>query len=174
MAVMGRQRGGTSCSQTLSWKEDVVMTSKKLLLMMVVLGAIRPTSARSEAPDTAAARACCGLSADVVDLSLRPDAVESAAPLYRYTRSGRHLVGVVITYRAGIGQSPETLQYALECQLARGRANPSSQSPLGVKDATATIRTRGGRVHAEITSDRESSAAEIVRRTRLTLIVASR
>jgi hypothetical protein len=132
----------------------------------MLLTSLLPAVSKAEAPPPTEDRACCGVSEADTDGALKPDAVEGVSPMYRITRSGRHLVGVAVDYRSGLDLSPKKLQAALECQMARGRAQPSETSPLAVKNVQARVRPEGGRMRVELTADDTSSANEILQRSR--------
>lgn len=142
------------------------MRSAKLL-MTVVLASFLPAVGRAEAQPMTETQACCGVTASDADLPIRPDAVESISPIYRNTRSGRHLQGVAIVYRSGLGLTSQRLQAALDCQIARNRVQPSAgSSPLAVSHVDARVRADGERIRADLTSDYVASAEETLLRSR--------
>jgi hypothetical protein len=146
-------------------KRKNLMRSTRLLLPLL-LTSILPSVGRAEAPPPAEDRACCGVSEADTAGALRPEVVDVVSPMYRITRSGRHLVGVTVDYRSGIELSPKKLQAALDCQIARGQAQPSETSPLAVKNVRAAVRPGGERMRVELTADDTSAADEILQRSR--------
>ncbi len=78
------------------------------------------------------------------------------------------LQGARVTFRAVPGMTPEWLQRAVDCHLARnaviGDESAMSFCPLAVPHATASVRSTGNGFAVDVTSDDQGSAKEIVKR----------
>lgn len=78
------------------------------------------------------------------------------------------LQGARVTFRAVPGMTPEWLQRAVDCHLARnaviGDDAAMSFCPLAVPHATASVRSTGNGFAVDVTSDDQGSAKEIVKR----------
>jgi hypothetical protein len=137
----------------------------KLLLMIVAVASFFPTPGRADAGSTPDTSRQERHGATEATSALHPDAIESVTPVYRSSRSGRHLAGVAIKYRPGVGVTASQMQERLDHQVVNGRYHSSSDSPFSLKDVDASARAEGDRLLVQITSTDSRSARDIVGRT---------
>lgn len=134
------------------------------LALPAVAAARRPY--RPEPPERAVAVACASVAPGEA-VPLRRALVESVAPLYQNTRSGRHLSGATLIVRAEPGLGAEQVQRIFECQIARCAVRPASEScPLAVTGVRARVTTAEGRFRVQLWSDYVGAGREIFDRSR--------
>lgn len=134
------------------------------LAVPAVAAARRP--ARPEPPEKAIAAACASV-APGESVPLRRGLVESVAPLYRNTRSGRRLSGATLIVRAEPGVDPERLQRVFECQIAHCALRPISDScPLAIEGVRARVTAAEGHFLVQLWSDYAGAGPEIFKRSR--------
>lgn len=132
----------------------------KLLSMLVAVASFLPIASRADTPP----QDCYGVSDSA--RALHSDAIESVSPIYRSTRSGRHLYGAAITYRPGLGVTAPQMQETLDHQIAGGRHHAFPESPFTLNNVDAIAHAKGDRLLVEITSDDARSADQILKRVR--------
>jgi hypothetical protein len=152
--------------------KEALMVRSRLALAALASLTLLPGSALAASSSSAPA-SCDACAAPFNDVDRGPfahrDSIVGVAPYSVTSTDGKHtttkLEGAVVRVRPSLGVTREWLQQAVNAHVSRmGQVGPMGDCPLSVSGASATVSSTGDGFAITISSPKNETAQEILRR----------